>query len=31
MDDFFAADVDFSDVADELAMDEDAWIAKMLG
>lgn len=32
MNDFFAADEDFSTVEDEaFAMDTDAWIAKMLG
>lgn len=31
MTDIFAADNDFSDVADELSMDSDEWIAKMLG
>jgi hypothetical protein len=27
----FIADEDFSDVKDELALDADEWIAKMLG
>lgn len=30
MTDYFATDADFSDVSDELSLDEDAWIAKML-
>lgn len=29
--DFLDIDVDVSEVEDELALDEDAWIAKMLG
>lgn len=31
MNDIFTADEDFSDIEAELALDEDAWIAAMLG
>lgn len=31
MNDFIAKDEDFSDIEDELALDADEWIAKMLG